>query len=331
VSERASERERARETPPAHTHTVASTPHHTVASTPHHTVASTPHHTVASTSHRHGEPVRATAVLLSRLCTDDRPRKQGGVGAAGALSSVGARHRYGCHTDCQLSLPPTCSNEGASSSEHVGPTLHPSGWRHLSCSALGARGTGGVEPCAPSSMHRGKEAWPFYRTISGVRLCWELEESKGPKGTVCSEPYAPDAVDKQCGRRHLSCAALGARGTLSLRLKDLLGPVTRSKKNKKNRRVQEATRGRRKGKGGTCASCSSVSRRVWYSSASFPSAPSSERTLASAASRLCTFSSSSACTPFGIPLVDHVWRGLRLIKRERPLERLIILLVDVTV
>jgi hypothetical protein len=27
-----------------------------------------------------------------------------------------------------------------------------------------------------------KEAWPSYRTISGVRLCWELEEPKGPKG-----------------------------------------------------------------------------------------------------------------------------------------------------
>jgi len=25
------------------------------------------------------------------------------------------------------------------------------------------------------------EAWPFYRTISGVRLCWELDEPKGPK------------------------------------------------------------------------------------------------------------------------------------------------------
>ena len=27
-----------------------------------------------------------------------------------------------------------------------------------------------------------KEAWPLYRTISGVRLCWKLEEPKGPKG-----------------------------------------------------------------------------------------------------------------------------------------------------
>ena len=30
---------------------------------------------------------------------------------------------------------------------------------------------------------KGKEAWPFYRTSSGVRLWWELEEPKGPKGT----------------------------------------------------------------------------------------------------------------------------------------------------
>jgi len=29
-----------------------------------------------------------------------------------------------------------------------------------------------------------KEAWPFYRTSSGVRLCWEHEEPKGPKGLL---------------------------------------------------------------------------------------------------------------------------------------------------
>ena len=27
-----------------------------------------------------------------------------------------------------------------------------------------------------------KEAWPFYRTIFGVRLSWELEQPEGPKG-----------------------------------------------------------------------------------------------------------------------------------------------------
>ena len=27
------------------------------------------------------------------------------------------------------------------------------------------------------------DAWPFYRTISGVCLCWELEEPKGPQGS----------------------------------------------------------------------------------------------------------------------------------------------------
>jgi hypothetical protein len=26
-----------------------------------------------------------------------------------------------------------------------------------------------------------KEAWPFYRTISDVRRCWQLEKSKGPR------------------------------------------------------------------------------------------------------------------------------------------------------
>jgi hypothetical protein len=25
-----------------------------------------------------------------------------------------------------------------------------------------------------------KESWPFYKTSSGVRLCWELEKPKGP-------------------------------------------------------------------------------------------------------------------------------------------------------
>jgi len=40
-----------------------------------------------------------------------------------------------------------------------------------------------------------KEAWPFYRTISGVRLCWELEEPKGPKGRKASsvEPRRSEA------------------------------------------------------------------------------------------------------------------------------------------
>jgi len=28
------------------------------------------------------------------------------------------------------------------------------------------------------------EARPFYRTISGVRLYWELEEPKGPRGSI---------------------------------------------------------------------------------------------------------------------------------------------------
>ena len=34
-----------------------------------------------------------------------------------------------------------------------------------------------------------KEAWPLCRTSSGVRLCWELEEPKGPKVDVPSLRY----------------------------------------------------------------------------------------------------------------------------------------------
>ena len=36
-----------------------------------------------------------------------------------------------------------------------------------------------------------KEAWPFYRTISGVRLSWELEEPEGPKKDLCWEHSNP--------------------------------------------------------------------------------------------------------------------------------------------
>ena len=31
-----------------------------------------------------------------------------------------------------------------------------------------------------------KEAWPFCRTSSGVRLCWEIEEPKGPKESLAA-------------------------------------------------------------------------------------------------------------------------------------------------
>ena len=30
-----------------------------------------------------------------------------------------------------------------------------------------------------------KEAWHFYRTCSGVRLCWELKEPTGPEEVKC--------------------------------------------------------------------------------------------------------------------------------------------------
>ena len=43
--------------------------------------------------------------------------------------------------------------------------------------AVGTYRTGGLDVIQ-------KEAWSFYRTSSSVRLCWELEEPKGPKGNM---------------------------------------------------------------------------------------------------------------------------------------------------
>ena len=65
-----------------------------------------------------------------------------------------------------------------------------------------------------------KEAWPVYRTISGVRLFWELEGSKGPQGrrsrpaTLFASSNAvgggvrihPGKAD-MCGRHGVQCVA----------------------------------------------------------------------------------------------------------------------------
>jgi len=48
-----------------------------------------------------------------------------------------------------------------------------------------------------------KEAWPFYRTISGVRLCWELEEPKGPNG-----PCTPSTEASLLTKRERGTGAL---------------------------------------------------------------------------------------------------------------------------
>ena len=45
-----------------------------------------------------------------------------------------------------------------------------------------------------------KEAWPFYRTSSGVRLCWELEEPKGPKRLVADLARCRTRIDDVVGQ-----------------------------------------------------------------------------------------------------------------------------------
>ena len=44
-----------------------------------------------------------------------------------------------------------------------------------------------------------KEAWPFYRTISGVRRCWELEKPKGPDGRVRSQSSLKVLTSREAG------------------------------------------------------------------------------------------------------------------------------------
>ena len=84
-----------------------------------------------------------------------------------------------------------------------------------------------------------KEAWPFYSTIFGVRLCWELEEPKGLK----REAVGADSTPPTCAFRmvHISSPLRETLASLSLRLKDLLGSVTRVEKQKKKKtRVPDA-------------------------------------------------------------------------------------------
>jgi len=51
-----------------------------------------------------------------------------------------------------------------------------------------------LKPKGPKADVIQKEAWPFYRTISGVRLYWVLEEPEGTKA-----PIAPNSsVDRKC-------------------------------------------------------------------------------------------------------------------------------------
>jgi hypothetical protein len=48
-----------------------------------------------------------------------------------------------------------------------------------------------------------KEAWPFYRTISGVHLCWELEELKGPKCTISGVRLCWELEEPEGPKRHV--------------------------------------------------------------------------------------------------------------------------------
>ena len=70
-----------------------------------------------------------------------------------------------------------------------------------------------------------KEAWLFCRTTSGVRLCWELEEPRGPEGShtwegrmaasllMLSSGEAPQPAYVHCIVRTLRLLCTGIHGS----------------------------------------------------------------------------------------------------------------------
>ena len=103
-----------------------------------------------------------------------------------------------------------------------------------------ARGPGRVKNLTILNLRQSdvirKEAWSFYRTISGVRLYWGLEEPKGPKSSLevslfarrhCQGHGGSDASPGACA---VDCRALPvwAGGELGPRNCLLLGPYSRT-------------------------------------------------------------------------------------------------------
>ena len=82
----------------------------------------------------------------------------------GAFMSLTMGNHYGPSADLLVLL---CARH-----EPPGPNSHPFGVALLAGSA--------AILCAGGLDVIRKEAWSVYRIISGVRLCWELKEPKGP-------------------------------------------------------------------------------------------------------------------------------------------------------
>ena len=77
-----------------------------------------------------------------------------------------------CSRQCKISVSHRYLPQRAAPS----PSTPTPGPRELLAGSASILCTGGLHVIR-------KEAWPLYRTISCVRLCWELEEPKGPKGS----------------------------------------------------------------------------------------------------------------------------------------------------
>ena len=75
-----------------------------------------------------------------------------------------------------------------------------------------------------------KEAWPFYRTISGVRLCWDLEEPEEPEGfsDLQGMQYWITTGSGALERVPYDCSLLPYRSFSKVRTPTAPGPYDRS-------------------------------------------------------------------------------------------------------
>ena len=59
------------------------------------------------------------------------------------------------------------------------PAAEPKGLKDMPDEGYPLAGSAAILCTGGPDMIR-REAWPFYRSIFGVRLCWELEEPQAP-------------------------------------------------------------------------------------------------------------------------------------------------------
>ena len=103
----------------------------------------------------------------------------------GSWTFVSLNSRLESNEEEEASKHSSAAHANGSNAKPIAPTSAESAQGTLLC-------TGGLDVIR-------KEAWRFYRTSSGVRPCWELEQPKGPKGQEGNWLHGARAQTARCG------------------------------------------------------------------------------------------------------------------------------------